>query len=109
MDCVNQAGEHANPGRKKMEISTPAGVANHERNWQVDERWSSYAARFAPVEARVGYENGDTADHEGNESGCSDPVGDADNRRMAWTFDAIGTEAVGTPVGEPGAGRVFGH
>jgi hypothetical protein len=84
-------------------------MANHEGNWQVDKRGSSYAARFTPVEARVGYENGDTADHEGNESGRSDPVSDADNRRMPRRIEAIGTEAVGASDGEPWEVRGLGH
>ncbi len=92
-----------------MEITAPTRMPNHERNRKIDQRGSSYAARFAPVEARVGYENCDTADHEGNESGCSDPVSDADDRRMPWRIEAIGTEAVGASDGEPWEVRGLGH
>src|SRR5579863_2401601 len=87
-----------------MQIAAPARVADHERNWKIDQGRRADAARFAPVETRMRNENGDPADKKGKETSRRDPMCDADERRVPRRI-----EAIGTPDGEPWEIRGLGH
>ena len=72
-----------------MQIPPPAGVADHEGNRKIDEGGSSQRPGFAPVKARMRYENHDTAIEQSNESDRRDPVRDADDRRVPRRIQAF--------------------
>ena len=80
---VNEAGEDADPGGKKMHGAPPAGLAgDYEGKREVEERGRAEAAGFAPIETRVGQENRDAADEERERGECRDPVSQPDDYRM---------------------------
>src|ERR1044071_1594041 len=66
---VEEAREDADPGRLEMQVASPAGgPSEHEGQRQIEERWSPYAAGFAPIEARVRQDDAETADQECDEA-----------------------------------------
>ena len=73
-----------------MQRPAPARLVHqHERERQIDERWSAYGTRFAPIETGVSEENGDPTDKQTNEGHRRDPMGDADESRVPRRIEPI--------------------
>ena len=71
-----------------MQIPAPAGLVHQdEGEWEIDECWSAYGTRFAPIETRVSEENGDATDEQSKETQRIDPVGNSDDSRVPWRIE----------------------
>src|SRR5438477_12697145 len=79
-DQIKQPRQDSKPGSLEMEIAAPAVlVGKHvvvargdgcsgSGNRQFEQRRSKYVASFAPIKARVGDENFDSADEQSQET-----------------------------------------
>jgi hypothetical protein len=82
-NSIEQAVQHANPRREKVQASPPSRyVLPMKEKWQIEERRSSLAASFTPIETGVSQEYGNAADDKRKKAEGVDPVGNADQGRM---------------------------
>ena len=80
---VKKAVEHAKPRGEEVQVTTPSGWPTpHVWEGQIEDRGSSQAARFTPIETRMSKQNGDATNQQAKKAQRVDPVGDADDGRM---------------------------
>jgi hypothetical protein len=84
-DRVNAAVEQRHPRSKKMEAShrSTKTALQDKGEREIDERGHSQRTSLAPMQARIGKENDDTAKNEREEGSGMHPVGHANDYRVA--------------------------
>src|SRR5271169_3986957 len=82
-DDIGEPSENQNPCRKEMNGPVPDRGTDDKWNGKIDQGRGIEVAGFAPVQARVGYENTDAARKQGKYAERGDPMGDADNQETA--------------------------
>src|ERR1700693_1775541 len=72
-----------------MQIPSPSGIPDLERNRKIDQRGSAHAAGFAPVKAWMSDENQNTAHKQGQKTERCDPVGNTNDQRVTREIQAV--------------------
>src|SRR6058998_3837383 len=80
---IGQACQNQNPCKKEMIRPVPNRGTDDHRNGKINEGRGCETAGFAPVQARVTYENADAAHQQANDAEHDDPVRDTNQRDMA--------------------------
>src|SRR5881396_3873583 len=87
---IGQACQNQNPCKKEMVRPVPNRGTDDHRNGKINEGRGCETAGFAPVQARVTYENAYAAHQQANDAEHDDPVRDTNKRDMArhwYRFD----------------------
>src|SRR5437867_13057015 len=80
---ISQACQKKNPWKKEMIRPVPNRGTDDQRNGKINEGRGCETAGFAPVQARVTYENAYAAHQQANNAEHDDPVRDTNERDMA--------------------------
>src|SRR6266487_1017158 len=83
---IGQACQNQNPCKKEMIRPVPNRRTDDHRNGKINEGRGCETAGFAPVQARVTYENAYAAHQQANDAEHDDPVRDTNERNMARHF-----------------------
>jgi hypothetical protein len=79
-----------------MDRSVPDRGADDEGNGKVNERRHCDVAGFAPVEARMGYEDPDATRKQGEYAQHGNPMRDADDQETKWRLSGLTHECADT-------------
>jgi hypothetical protein len=79
-----------------MDRSVPDRGTDDEGNGQVNEGRSTYVAGFAPVKARMGYEDADATRKQGEYAQHGNPMRDADDQETTWRLSSLTHEFADT-------------
>src|SRR5262245_29042610 len=80
---ISQSRQDQHPCKKEMKRPHPDRGTDDKRNRKINERRGFETADYAPVQARVRYENACAADKQTNCAEHVDPVSDTNERDMA--------------------------
>src|SRR5262245_16132587 len=80
---ISQSRQDQHPCKKEMKRPHPDRGTDDKRNRKINEGRGFETAGFAPVQARVRYENACAADKQANYAEHVDPVRDTNERDMA--------------------------